>query len=159
MTKRTWAIAGAMVAGAMLAGVGVAEAQGRPPARQPAKPAAEAPPPPPPIFPCRTAEEICFLGIVVNGQVAVLFTNAPNAQGIEAKPVDAAGPDGAKLDLAKEAGRVVMLTGTYDAKAGLQKAEIVEVASPLASLAVKAQLAGGGDEPAPGGKGGPPKRR
>ncbi|MBV9078590.1 MAG: hypothetical protein JO048_14045 [Methylobacteriaceae bacterium] len=142
----------------LAAGATLAQAPGpRGPARPPGPQAAPQPPAPPPIFPCRTAEEICYLGIVVNGQVAVLYTNAQKSEGIDAKPVDVAGPDGAKLDLAAQNGRAVMLTGTYDPKAGLTKAELVEVASPLASLAVKAQLAAPPEEPQAGKA--PPKRR
>ena len=131
--------------------------QARPPGPQPKPPAQaqQAPEPaPPPIFPCRTAEEICFLGIVVGkSQVAVIFTNADKVEGIEAKPVEVLTGDATPLDLAQHIGRVVMLTGTYDPKAGLTKAELVEVASPLVSLVVKAQLAGEEEEPpAPAGK-------
>lgn len=138
-----------------LALLGPAEAQQRKPA--PAKPAAAPEPAPVQIFPCRTAEEVCYLGVVVGSQVAILYTNAPNAQGIEPTPVDVAGPDGQKIDMAKNAGRVVMLTGEFDPKSGLGKADVVEVASPLASLAIKAQLAAGAEEPPAPAKGG--KRR
>ena len=110
-------------------------------ARKPAPKRAEQPPPPPPLYPCRTAEEICFLGIVMGDKVAVVFTNAPNAKGIDEKPVEVTGDSG-KIDLSKDDGRVVMLTGSFDPKAGLTKAAVVEVASPLASLIVKAQIAG-----------------
>lgn len=147
-----------------------AEAQAQA-AKQPARAPAAAtapqqpqPPAPPPIFPCRTAEEICFLGVVVGQQVAILFTNAPHGGALD-RPVDVTGLDNAKLDLASNEGRVVMLTGTLDAKSGLTKAELLEVASPLVSLVVKAQLAGGQDDepeaPAPASppKGAPPKGR
>lgn len=137
-----------------LAFVGAAEAQQR---KAPAKPAAAPEPPALQIFPCRTAEEVCHLGVVVGSQVAVLYTNAPNAQGVDPTPVDVAGPDGQKIDLSKDAGRVVMLTGEFDPKTGISKGAVVEVASPLASLAIKAQLAGGGEEPPAPAKGG--KRR
>lgn len=131
--------------------------QGRPPGAQ-AKPPAQAqpqPPAPPPVFPCRTAEEICFLGVVTGkSQIAVLFTNAPNAEGLDAKPIEvlsgdapAAAGSATPLDLSGHLGRVVMLTGAYDAQAGLTKAELVEVASPLVSLVVKAL--GGEEEPSP----------
>jgi hypothetical protein len=123
-------------------------ATGRPPAE----------PAPPPVFPCRTQAETCFLGVVIGPQVAVIFTNAQNGQGIDAKPVDVAGPDGAKIDLTPHAGRVVMLAGAYDPATGI-KGELVEVASPLVSLTVKAQLGGGGPEPAPPGKPPQPKGR
>ena len=130
--------------------------QGRPPGQAPKPPGPGAQPrptAPPPIFPCRTAEEICFLGVVMGkNQVAVLFTNAEKAEGIDAKPIDVSTGDAsapAPLDLAPHTGRVVMLTGAYDAQAGLTKAELVEVGSPLLSLVVKAQL-GGEEEPPPG---------
>ena len=121
--------------------------QGRPAPR----PAAPAPapaqePPPPPIFLCRTQAEVCTLGIPTGAnQIAVLFTNAPNAQASE-RPIDVlTGEAGTPLDLAPHLGRVVMLTGTFDPK-GLTMAELVEVASPLLSTLIKAQLLGG-DEP------------
>ena len=154
------------VALASIAGPALAQAP-----RQPARPPANAAPPqpeppaPPPIFPCRTAEEICFLGVVVGQQVAILFTNAPHGSALD-RPIDVTGPDNAKLDLTANEGRVVMLTGILDAKAGLTKAELVEVASPLASLAIKAQLGSGQDEeppappaPPPGQKPAQPTRR
>jgi hypothetical protein len=145
--------------------------QGRPPGPQGKPPPQPAAPAPLPIFPCRTAEEICFLGVVTGkNEIAVVFTNAEKADGIEAKPipVTAAAAPGAvaalPLDLAPHLGRIVMLTGTYDPQAGLTKAELVEVASPLASLVVKAQL-GAEEPPPPAGKPqpqqrpqGPPKR-
>lgn len=149
-----------------------AEAQQARPQGQPAKPPAaaaqKAPGPPaiPPIFPCRTAEEICFLAIVTGkSQIVVLFTNAAKAEGIDTKPIevlsgDAPGAAGSAtpLELGEHMGRVVMLTGAYDAQAGLTKAEIVEVASPLVSLSVKAQLAGE-EEPPAAGKPKPPAPR
>lgn len=136
-----------------LAFTSAAEAQ----QRKGAKPAAAPEPPPLQIFPCRTQEEVCHLGVVVGSQVAILYTNAPAAQGVDPTPVDVTGSDGQKVDMTKNAGRVVMLTGDYDPKAGISKAEVVEVASPLASLAIKAQLAGGADEPPPA-KGGAKRR-
>jgi hypothetical protein len=123
------------------------QAPARPPAAKGAAPAQ--PPAPPPVFPCRTAQETCYLGIVVGSQVAILFTNAPNAEGSE-KPVDVAGADGAKTDLSANDGRVVMLAGSYDPKTGI-KGEVVEVASPLVSLSIKAQLAAGAPEEKAGG--------
>jgi hypothetical protein len=120
-----------------------AQAPGRAPAGRPPAPAAQQQPAPPPIFPCRTEQETCFLGFVVGSQVLILFTNAQNVDDTD-KPVDVAGADGAKADLSTNAGRVVMLAGTYDPKAGI-KGEVVEVASPLVSLSIKAQL--GGDAP------------
>ncbi|TDR90406.1 hypothetical protein [Enterovirga rhinocerotis] len=137
---------------ASVAAFGPAEAQQKKPAAKPA--AAE--PAPPALFPCRTQDEICYLGVIVGSQVAILYTNAQNAQDVSPAPVDLSDAGGAKVDLSKDDGRVVMLTGTLDPKAGL-KGEVVEVASPLASLAIKAQLAAGAEEPAPPPKGG--KRR
>jgi hypothetical protein len=130
------------------------------PKAQPGKPAATAQQPaPPPIFPCRTEAETCFLGVVVGSQVAVIYTNAQSAEGLDAKPVDVLGADGAKTDLAPNAGRAVMIAGSYDAKTGI-KGEVVEVASPLVSLTIKAQLgAGGADAPPPPQAAGGAKRR
>ena len=125
---------------------------GRPPAAQPQPPA------PPPIFPCRTEGETCFLGVVVGSQVAVIYTNAKTAEGLDAQPVDLLGADGSKTDLAPNVGRAVMIAGSYDAKTGL-KGEVVEVASPLVSLTIKAQLGGGGADAPPPGPAGAPKRR
>ena len=132
------------------------QGQARPPATPPAAAAAPAPPAAPPIFLCRTADEICTLGIATGpSQIAVLFTNAPDAQ-VADKPIDVSTGEapGTPLDLAPHLGRVVMLTGTYDAK-GLTKAELVEVASPLVSMLLKAQIAAAAEEeqpppPAPG---------
>ena len=128
---------------------------------RPAAPAAPAQPAPPPIFLCRTAEEVCHLGIVVGSQVAIIYTNAPQSQGIDEKPINVTGPDGAKIDMTANNGRVVMLTGTFDAKTGLTKAEVVEVASPLASLIVKAQIAGSAqqEEPAAAPPAAPPPQQ
>ena len=124
--------------------------QPRPQSQQkpPAQAKAQQPPPPPPVFPCRTAEEVCYLGVVTGAnQVTILFTNNPQVDDVESKPVNvlsgdspAAAGSGTPLDLGQHLGRVVMLTGTYDAQAGLTKAELVEVASPLVSLTVKAPL-------------------
>lgn len=155
------------------------------PRQTPARPAPPArtetaPEPPAGLFPCRTAGEICTIGIVTGpNQIAVLFTNAqptpppappaspaPPARGGPAgraaqapaaepdvvdKPVDVMSGDapGTPLDLAPHLGRVVMLTGSYDPKAGLTKAELVEVASPLLSFALKTILTGD-DQPGGG---------
>jgi len=145
-----------IVAAAFAALIIPAEAQQGRPGPQTKPPAAgqtqPQPPAPqmPPIFPRRTAEEICFLGIVTGkSQIVVLFTNAEKAEGIDAKPVEVLSGEapGAALDLAPHLGRVVMLTGAYDAQAGLTKAELVDVASPLLSFALKASLGGGDDQP------------
>jgi hypothetical protein len=125
---------------------------GKPPAAQPQPPA------PPPIFPCRTEGETCFLGVVIGSQVAVIYTNAKGAEGLDAKPVDVLGADGAKTDLGQNAGRAVMIAGSYDAKTGI-KGEVVEVASPLVSLTIKAQLGAGGADAPPPGPAGAPRRR
>jgi hypothetical protein len=138
--------------------------QARPPAGQ--KPPAQAqqkapqPPAPLPIYLCRTAEEVCFLGIVTgNNEILVVFTNAPQGEGIDATPVtvltgDSPGAAGSatRMDLAPHLGRVVMLTGTYDPQAGITKAELVEVASPLVSMTLKAQLSPDEPEPQPAAK-------
>lgn len=123
-----------------------AQTSARPPAGKPPAAAAQQQPALPPIFPCRTEQETCFLGLVVGSQVLVLFTNAQNAEGID-KPVDVAGPDGVRTDLSDSAGRVVMLAGAYDPKTGI-KGDVVEVASPLVSLSIKAQLGEAPDAPA-----------
>jgi hypothetical protein len=133
----------------------------RPPAgqRPPAAQQQPQPPEPPPIFLCRTAEEVCTLGIVTgNNQIVVIFTNAPGAEGV-AKPIDVSSGDGSPLDLSQNMGRVVLLTGAYDPKTGLTKAELVEAASPLVSTLIKAQVAGGGDEGAPSRGGKPSAQR
>jgi hypothetical protein len=130
--------------------VSSAEAQqGRPPGQKPPAQAQPVAPPPPPIFPCRTADEVCHLAVVTgSNEVLVVFTNARQTAGLGDKPVkvlsgDSPGAAGSAtpLDLSQHVGRVVMLTGAFDREAGLTKAELVEVASPLVSLSVKAQLA------------------
>lgn len=149
-------LAAALVAASALPNLPAAAQQGKKPA---GKPAAAQPPPPPQITACRTAEEICFLGLVTKNQVLVLFTNTQNAQGIEEKPIDVKGADNQTLDLAAHDGRVVLLTGAYDPKAGLTKAEVVEVASPLVSLILKAQMFGAQDADPPQGAAQKPVRR
>jgi hypothetical protein len=134
-------------------------AQARPQAQAPAPPA-----PPPGMFPCRSEGETCYIGVVTGpSQIAVLFTNAQAAEGIEAKPVDLSSADapGTALDLAASLGRVVMVTGTY-AQGGITKAEVVDTASPLLSFMMKQQAGGGEESPqAPPRRGGgkPPTRR
>jgi hypothetical protein len=135
---------------------GAAAQQPRPGAARPQAQPAQPPAPPPGFFPCRTAEEVCFIGVASgNSEVSVLFTNAPNAEGIETKPLPATSTEGAPLDLAGSFGRVVLLTGSYDKTKGLTGATLVETASPLTSFLIKSTLAG--DEPAPAAP--PPKRR
>jgi hypothetical protein len=136
-------IAAAVLAAATASAFAQQRAPQRPPQSQ--GPAQAQPPAPPPIFPCRTATDVCFVAVVTgNSQVLVVFTNAPQTAGIEAKPIDvfsgdapSAGASAAPLDLAQHLGRVVMLTGTYDPKAGLTKAELVEAAGPLLSFMIK----------------------
>lgn len=115
-----------------------------PQAQQPAVPA---------LFPCRTNEEICFVGVALpNNQISVLYTNHEKADDISERALSVTGANGAALDLSQQAGRVVMLTGDYDGKGGLTKAEIVDTATPLVSFAIKALLAGddaGQDDPEP----------
>ncbi|WP_279356041.1 hypothetical protein [Methylobacterium indicum] len=131
-----------------------------------AQPAPKGPPKPPPpkdapkeapqpdpvaamLFPCRTPEETCYVGVVKDGKVTVLFTNDRKADEIAGKPMAVSG-DG--LDLARTENRTVMLVGSYDPKDGLTKAEVVDVASPLVAFALKTTIGGGeadegGDEP------------
>ncbi|TNC12119.1 hypothetical protein FF100_17985 [Methylobacterium terricola] len=130
-----------------------------PAAAQPAPKGPKAPPPPKEtlqpdptaamLFPCRTPEETCYVGVVKDGKVTVLFTNDRKADEIAGKPMAVSG-DG--LDLAKTENRTVMLVGSYDPKDGLTKAEVVDVASPLVAFALKSTIGGGepdegGDEP------------
>jgi len=114
-----------------------------------ARPAAPAPapapqaqqPPPPGLFPCRTATEVCHVIAVGSGsQSTLLYSNAPAAEGKEGEPVTVQG-----ADLAQHAGRVVMLSGTF-AGTAISGAQIIDVASPLSSFAIKLQLSGGGDD-------------
>ena len=131
--------------------------QGRQQAQPPAPPA-----PPPGMFPCRTEGETCFIGVVTGpSQIAVLFTNAQQAEGIEAKPVDLSSGDapGTALDLAGSLGRVVMVTGTYAAASGITKAQVVDTASPLLSFMMKQSAGGDEGQQAPQKGGGRPARR
>jgi hypothetical protein len=131
----------------------------RPPQRQQAQ-APQPPAPPPGFFPCRTAEEVCYIGVVTGAsQMMVMFTNDQKAEGIEAKPVDLSSAEapGAALDLSANVGRVVMVTGTYAANAGITKAQVVDTASPLLSFAMKQM---GGDDGQPQAqRGGRPQGR
>ncbi|GLS45456.1 hypothetical protein [Methylobacterium brachythecii] len=138
---------------------GGAFAQGRPKA---------APPPPPPqaappntgLFPCRSEKEICFVGGVKDGKLVLLFTNDPKGEDALGKPLGATtGDAGAPLDLSANEGKVVMLTGSYDPKAGVTKAEVVDVASPLVAFAIKANAGSGGDDGPPGPPPPPGKKR
>ena len=143
--------------------------RGAAPARPPAQAQPQQPPAPPPgFFPCRTEGEICYIGVVSGpSQVLVLFTNNQQAEGIDAKPVELSAGEqpGQPLDLGQSLGRVVMLTGVFDPKTGLNRAEVVDTAGPLLTFQIKAQLTG--EEPAQaaspqGGKpseGKPPARK
>jgi hypothetical protein len=115
-----------------------------PPPRQSAPPPAQAQqpaPPPPGMFPCRTANEVCHVVAVGSGtQGTLLFSNAPAAEGKEGDAVTVQG-----ADLAPHIGRVVMLSGTFAAGA-INGAQIIDVATPLSSFAIKLQLSGGGDD-------------
>ena len=110
-------------------------------------------PSPPSLFPCRTNEEICFVGVPLpNNQVNVLYTNHDRAEAISERPLAVTGADGGALDLSQQVGRVVMLTGEFDGKGALTRAEVIDTASPLVSFALKALLAGddaGHDDPEP----------
>ena len=150
----------------LLAGVVVlAFAQGgtqaapKPAPKQPAPPA-EAPAPPG-FFPCRTEGEVCFVGIVTGkSAIMVEFTNAPQSDGIDAKPQNVFSDDAGstELDLSQNLGRVVMVTGSYDAAKGINKGAVVDVASPIVTFFIKSQL-GSGDDQGPAPQGGKPKKR
>jgi hypothetical protein len=135
----------------------------RPPAQRQAAPPPAPPAPPPGFFPCRTPGETCYVGVVAGpSQIAILFTNNPQAEGIEAKPVELSSAEapGTALDLAASLGRVVMVTGSYAAATGITKAEVVDTASPLLSFMMKQSAAADEAQAAPqrgGGK--PPARR
>ncbi|MCE4225707.1 hypothetical protein HCU64_18295 [Methylobacterium sp. C25] len=140
----------AIVASLAMTLAGSAFAQGRPKAPPPPPPPQGAPPNPG-LFPCRSEKEICFVGAVKDGKLVLLFTNDPKGEEAIGKPVGATtGEGGAPLDLTANEGKVVMLTGSYDAKAGVAKAEVVDVASPLVAFAIKANAGGGGDDGPPG---------
>jgi hypothetical protein len=99
--------------------------------------------PAPGMFACRTEAEICYIAIVTGpNQVSVLYTNDPKADGIEGQPIQVQGGD-----LGQHNGKVVMLTGEYGQNA-ISKAEVVDVASPLLSFAIKSMLSAE-EEPEP----------
>ncbi|MGF3022752.1 hypothetical protein ACQVP2_07980 [Methylobacterium aquaticum] len=126
--------------------------KGPPPKAAPPPKEAPAPQPDPVaamLFPCRTPEETCYVGVVKDGKITVLFTNDRKADEIAGKPMAVSGEG---IDLAKTENRTVMLVGSYDPKDGLTKAEVVDVASPLVAFALKSTIGGGepdegGDEP------------
>jgi hypothetical protein len=117
--------------------------QQRPPAQQQqAAPPPQEAAPAPGMFACRTEAEVCYIGIVTGkGQVQVLYSNDPKAEGIEEKPINA-GP----TDLTPHLGKVVMIVGAYSAQGGLSNVEVVDVAGPLLSFAIKSMLSGSGEE-------------
>jgi hypothetical protein len=133
------------------------------PARAPQPQAQQAPTPPPGFFPCRSEGEVCYIGVVTGpSQVALLFTNNPQSESSEPIDVSSGDQPGQALDLGGNVGRVVMLTGSLDPKAGLTKAQVVDTAGPLLSFSIKAQLTGeegaGGAAQRGGGKA-PARRR
>jgi len=100
----------------------------------------------PGMFACRTEAELCFIAIVTGpNQVSVLYTNDPSADGIEQQPVSAQLSPTAQGSLAQHTGRVVMLTGRYSQQTGLTGVEVVDVAGPLLSFAIKSMLSGQGE--------------
>ncbi|AWN49560.1 hypothetical protein DK419_27155 [Methylobacterium terrae] len=143
---------------AAIPAIAPAAAQPAPKGPKPPPPPKEAPQPDPKsdptaamLFPCRTPEETCYVGVVRDGKVTVLFTNDRKADAIAGKPMAVSG-DG--IDLAKTENRTVMLVGSYDPKDGLTRAEVVDVASPLVAFALKSTIGGGepdegADEPPP----------
>jgi hypothetical protein len=154
MEKRAMRLVIAMAAIAALSLPALAQQQqqqqqrqpGPPPSTRPATPApapqAQQPAAPPPgMFPCRSANEVCHVVAVGSGsQGTLLFSNAPAAEGKEGDAVTVQG-----VDLAQHAGRVVMLSGTF-AGAAINGAQIIDVATPLVSFAIKLQLSSGGDD-------------
>jgi hypothetical protein len=118
----------------------------RPPQAQPQPPA-----PPPGMFPCRSQAEVCHVGVVSGpAQVTLVFSNAPQGQAAEGKPVAVQG-----ADLAPHVGKAVMLTGDLG-PGGITGAQVVDVAGPLLSFVIKQSA---GDDGPQGGppRGGPPR--
>jgi len=141
----TAAVAAVSIAASSLPGLAQ---QGRSPQPQP-QPQQQAQPAQPEVLPgmfaCRTENETCFIAIVTGAsQVSVLYTNDPQAEGVEEKPVSVQGSGGAAIDIGQHTGRVVMLTGQFKGSS-LVNAAVVDVASPLLSFAIKSMLAGGGE--------------
>jgi hypothetical protein len=112
------------------------------------------PPAPPPVpvqpsgpagfFPCRTADEVCFIGVVTGpSKVTVLYTNDPQMAAATAAPLTVRSVNG-PLDLTPDIGRAVMLVGAFNGHGGLNNAQVVDVASPLTSFALKNMM--GGDD-------------
>jgi hypothetical protein len=121
-----------------------AQPQGRPRPPGPPPPQAQPAPPAPPagFFPCRTANEICFVAIAMGGsRVQVIFTNHQQSDAASAQPMEVRGPAG-PLDLTPNTGRAVMLVGNFDGRSTLNNAQVVDVASPLTSFALKNAASG-----------------
>ena len=137
------------VAIAVIAGAAQAQQPKPKPAAPPPPAQAEGPPPGADVlFPCRSAKEICYVGAVTNGKLAVLFTNDAKAEEIGGKPLAVSAGDGSSpLDLSANEGKVVMIVGSYESKTGLTTAEVVDVAGPLLGFALKANAGGGDDGP------------
>jgi hypothetical protein len=149
MEKRAMRLVIAMAALAALSLPALAQQQPRQPGPPPRQQAAPPPPPQaqqpaapaPGMFPCRTDNEVCHVVAVGSGgQGTLLFSNAPAAEGKEGEPVTVQG-----VDLAPHTGKVVMLSGTF-AGAAINSAQIIDVATPLVSFAIKLQLSSGGSD-------------
>ncbi len=97
--------------------------------------------PPPGLFPCRTANEVCHVVVATAGnQGTLLFSSAPQGEGTEGRTIAVQG-----ADLAPHIGKVVMLTGELGSN-GIANAQVVDVAGPLLSFAIKLQMSGGGSD-------------
>ncbi|HEX2215428.1 MAG TPA: hypothetical protein VHG27_01840 [Xanthobacteraceae bacterium] len=130
--------------------------QQRPAPQQPqAQPQQQDPAPVAGMFACRTENEICYVAIPLGAnEVSVLYTNDPNAENIEAQPTRVQG-----ADLSQHSGKVVMLIGRYSAQ-GLTEVQVVDVAGPLLSFAIKSMLsAGEEEEPEPEPPAPPPQQQ
>jgi hypothetical protein len=116
--------------------------------------------PAPGMFACRTEPEVCYVAIVTGpGEVSVLYTNDPKAEGVEAKPIKVTNPAGAPADLSQHSGKVIMLTGEYNAQSGLAKVEVIDVAGPLLSFAIKSMLSNNNEEEEPEPPPPPPRQQ
>jgi hypothetical protein len=124
---------------------------GRPPAPpRPAQAQPQPPAPPPGMFSCRTQAEVCHIGVASGaGQMVLIFSNAPQGQAAEGKPIAVQG-----VDLGPHVGKAVMLTGDLG-PGGITGAQVVEVAGPLLSFLIK--QSGGDDGPQGPPRGGAPK--
>jgi hypothetical protein len=141
----------------------LAQPQGRPRPPAPPPPPQAQPASPPGFFPCRTASEICFVAIVTGAnKVQVIFTNHQQSDAATAQPLEVKSVNG-PLDLTPNIGRAVMLVGNFDGRATLSNAQVVDVASPLTSFALKnaasSDDSGGDDQPPPPPPGRPAPRR